>query len=235
MASQTPSELAILNVRWRQQPSAALPQATSGAGAVAAATYTEVHEGATAAMASQTPSELAISSVRWRQQPSAALPKTTSGAGAVAAATYRELHEGATTAMASQTPSELAISSVRWRQQPSAAPRASKASGGTVCSLSSACLAPEPASAAAVQGRAGPAFYRHSPPGAQATTGAEAAVACREFDDARQPSFQCLRLEPVPGPDGATVEAPTPLDPNFEDLSRELSAPPAIWLWTCKD
>ena len=138
-------------------------------------------------------------------------------------------------AMASQTPSELAISSVRWRQQPSAAPRASKASGGTVCSLSSACLAPEPASASAVQGRAGPAFYRHSPPGAQATTGAEAAVACSEFDDARQPSFRCLRLEPVPGPDGATVEAPTPLDPNFEDLSRELSAPPAIWLWTCKD
>jgi hypothetical protein len=47
--------------------------------------------------------------------------------------------------------------------------RASKASGGNVCSLSPACLVPEPASAATVQGRAGPAFHRHSPPGAQAT------------------------------------------------------------------
>ena len=122
------------------------------------------------AMASQTPSELAISNVRWRQQLPAALPQATSGAGAVAAATYREVHEGATAAMASQTPSELALSSVRWRQQPPAAPRASKASGGTVCSLSPACLAPEPASAATVQDNAGPAFQRHSPPGAQATT-----------------------------------------------------------------
>jgi hypothetical protein len=144
MASQTPSEQALLNVRWRHQPSAALQQATSGAGAVAAATYTEVHEGATAAMASQTPSEQALSNVRWRQQPSAARPQATSGAGAVAAATYTEVHEGATAAMASHTPSELAISNVRWRQQPSAAPRASKASGGNVCSLSPACLAPEP-------------------------------------------------------------------------------------------
>ena len=80
MASQTPSELAISNVRWRQQPSAALPQAITGAGAVAAATYTEVHEGATAAMASQTPSELAISSVRWRQQLPAA-PRASKASG----------------------------------------------------------------------------------------------------------------------------------------------------------
>ena len=170
MASQTPSELAILNVRWRQQLPAALPQATSGAGAVAVATYREVHEGATAAMASQTPSELALSSVRWRQQPSAALPQAITGAGAVAAATYTEVHEGPTAAMASQTPSELALSSVRWRQKLPAAPRASKASGGNVCSLLPACLAPEPASAATVQGSAGPPFQRHSPPGAQATT-----------------------------------------------------------------
>ena len=165
-------------------------------------------------MASQTPSELAISNVRWRQQPSAALPQAITGAGAVAAATYTEVHEGPTEAMASQTPSELALSSVRWRQQPPAAPRASKASGGTVCSLSPACLAPEPASAATVQGSAGPAFQRHSPPGAQATTEAGAAVACSRFDDAGQPSFRCLRLEPAQGPDGATVEAPTPLDPK---------------------
>ena len=162
-------------------------------------------------MASQTPSELAISNVRWRQQPSAALPQATSGAGAVAAATYTEVHEGATAAMASQTPSELAISSVRWRQQLPAAPRASKASGGNVCSLLPACLAPE---LATVQGSAGPPFQRHSPPGAQATTEAGAAVACSRFDDAGQPSFRCLRLEPAQGPDGATVEAPTPLDPK---------------------
>jgi predicted transcriptional regulator len=136
IASQTSSELALSNVSGRQQPAAALPQENSRAGAVAAATYREVHEGATAAMASQTPSELAISNVRWRQQPAAAQKQATSGAGAVAAETYTEVHEGATAAMAGQTPSELAISSVRWRQQPSAAPRASKASGGNVCSLS---------------------------------------------------------------------------------------------------
>jgi hypothetical protein len=75
-------------------------------------------------------------------------------------------------------------------------------------------LAPEPASAATVQGSAGPPFQRHSPPGAQATTEAGAAVACSRFDDAGQPSFRCLRLEPAQGPDGATVEAPTPLDPK---------------------
>ena len=179
-------------------------------------------------MASQTPSELAILNVSGRQQPSAALPQAITGAGAVAAATYTEVHEGPTAAMASQTPSELAISSVRWRQQPPAAPRASKASGGNVCSLSPACLAPEPASAATVQDSAGPPFHRHSPPDAQATTGAGAAVACSRFDDIRQPSFRCLRLEPAQGPDGATVEAPTPLDPKtftycFEYIPPDLS------------
>jgi hypothetical protein len=121
--------------------------------------------------------------------------------------------------MASQTPSELAISTVRWRQQPSAAaPRASQASGGHECSLSPACVATEPASAATVQGRAGPAFYRDSPPGAQATTEAGAAVACSKFDeDTRQSSFRCLRLalaESLYAPSGV----PTLLDPKTHAL-----------------
>jgi hypothetical protein len=198
MASQTPSELAISSVRWRQQPSAALPKATSGAGAVAAATYRELHEGATAAMASQTPSELAISSVRWRQQPSA--QKYTKERPQPWRARSHRSWPSRMSGGDSSLPQPLALQRLReemyahshplaWRQNPPLLPRCKAVPGQRFTGIRLQVHRPQPC-------------------------GVGAAVACSKFDDARQPSFRCLRLEPAQGPDGATVEVPTPLDPK---------------------